>query len=67
MKKDGAGKRSPELEKAERLGKVARKWAESPSGMRAIRKAVTETDALLKKLEEARRVTPELLRQPFTV
>lgn len=67
MKKRGEAKRSPELKRAERLVQEARKWAASPAGMRAIRKAATETDALLEKLEKDRRISPELLHQPFTV
>lgn len=67
MKKRGEAKRSPEFEKAERLAQEAQKWAASPAGMRAICKAATQTDALLEKLEKARRINPELLHQPFTV
>lgn len=49
------------------LAKKAAEWVASPEGHAALKKAVEESDRTIKKLEEARKIDPELLRRPFDI
>lgn len=43
------------------------KWVASPEGQESLRKASVEVATMLDKLEEDRRLDPELLRKPMTI
>ena len=55
------------VEKARELAKQAREWASSAEGQRQIREAAERAEKTIDELEEAQRVDPQKLSEPFTV
>jgi hypothetical protein len=43
------------------------RWAESEEGREALRRADARAEAAVRVLEKARKVTPEMLNEPFTI
>jgi hypothetical protein len=42
-------------------------WIESEEGREALRRADARAEAAVRLLEKARKVTPEMLNEPFTI
>ena len=55
------------VEKARELARQARDWVSTAEGQKGLREAAARAEETTNELEEARRVDPQKLSEPFTV